>query len=104
MPDSLDSNTPGERPGSPDAVTRRLGCQGDGARMEAVSPKAGRGELIPRGGVPMAKDPVCGMTVDEKRAAATFVYQGQTYYFCAVACKEKFAKSPEKFVRPAATQ
>lgn len=52
----------------------------------------------------MAKDPVCGMTVDEKRAAATFVYQGQTYYFCAVACKEKFAKSPEKFVRPAATR
>ena len=52
----------------------------------------------------MAKDPVCGMTVDEKRAAATFVYRGQTHYFCAVACKEKFAKSPEKFVGPGATR
>jgi YHS domain-containing protein len=28
----------------------------------------------------MAKDPVCGMTVDEKTAAATASYQGQTYY------------------------
>ena len=31
----------------------------------------------------MAKDLVCGMMVDEKRAAATVVYQGTTYYFCA---------------------
>jgi hypothetical protein len=31
----------------------------------------------------MATDPVCGMTVDEKTAAATASYQGQPYYFCA---------------------
>jgi YHS domain-containing protein len=47
----------------------------------------------------MAVDPVCGMEVDEKRAAATHEYKGKTYYFCAVGCKEKFAKAPEKFVR-----
>jgi len=29
----------------------------------------------------MAKDLVCGMTVDENKAAATASYQGKTYYF-----------------------
>ena len=46
----------------------------------------------------MAKDPVCNMTVDEQKAAATSVYKGTTYYFCAKICKEKFDKDPEKFV------
>lgn len=50
----------------------------------------------------MAKDPVCGMQVDEKKAAATSVYQGSTYYFCAKACKLTFDKSPEKFTGKAA--
>ncbi|HEY1267049.1 MAG TPA: YHS domain-containing protein, partial [Candidatus Binatia bacterium] len=31
----------------------------------------------------MAKDPVCGMNVEESKAAATSSYKGQTYYFCA---------------------
>lgn len=46
----------------------------------------------------MAKDPVCGMSVDEKKAAAKSSHKGQTYYFCAVACKEKFDKQPDKFI------
>lgn len=46
----------------------------------------------------MAKDPVCNMMVDEQKAAATSVYKGTTYYFCAKICKEKFDKDPEKFV------
>jgi len=45
----------------------------------------------------MAKDPVCNMNVDEKKAAATSNYKGKTYYFCAKVCKEKFDKEPEKF-------
>jgi YHS domain-containing protein len=44
----------------------------------------------------MAIDPVCKMSVDEKNAAATYEYKGKTYYFCAVGCKEAFAKDPEK--------
>lgn len=44
----------------------------------------------------MAKDPVCGMDVDEKSAVATAVYKGKTYYFCAEACKRAFEKNPEK--------
>ncbi len=35
----------------------------------------------------MADDPVCGMTVDEKKAAVTAVYQ-----------REKFVKSPEQYL------
>ena len=46
----------------------------------------------------MAVDPVCKMNVDEKNAAATYQYQGKTYYFCAVGCKESFAKQPEKYL------
>lgn len=45
----------------------------------------------------MAKDPVCNMNVDEKKAAATSVYNGRTYYFCAKGCKERFDKNPEKY-------
>jgi YHS domain-containing protein len=44
----------------------------------------------------MAKDPVCGMTVDEKKAAATASYQGKTYYFCSTACKVTFERAPAK--------
>ena len=46
----------------------------------------------------MARDPVCGMQVDEKKAAATSVYHGTTYYLCAAPCKATFEKTPEKYI------
>lgn len=46
----------------------------------------------------MAKDLVCGMEVDEKKAAATSAYQGTAYFFCAPSCKATFLKAPEKYV------
>ncbi len=46
----------------------------------------------------MAKDPVCGMQVDEKKAAATSNFKGTTYYFCAAACKATFERAPDKFI------
>ena len=46
----------------------------------------------------MAKDPVCGMQVDEKTAAGKSEYKGQTYYFCSPGCKKSFDKEPEKYV------
>ena len=45
----------------------------------------------------MAKDPVCGMNVDEKTAAATATHGGKTYYFCSAGCKEKFIKNPQQY-------
>ncbi len=47
----------------------------------------------------MAKDPVCGMNVDEAKAAATSVYGGKTYYFCSAACKATFEKTPAKYAK-----
>lgn len=49
----------------------------------------------------MAKDPVCGMMVEEQKAAATSSYKGQTYYFCAKMCKESFDKDAEKYLQKA---
>lgn len=46
----------------------------------------------------MVKDPVCAMQVDENMAVATSVYQGQTFYFCANACKAAFDREPEKYL------
>ena len=46
----------------------------------------------------MVTDPVCKMTVDPARAAAQSVHKGQTYYFCAVGCKQKFDREPEKYL------
>ncbi|NJD69473.1 MAG: YHS domain-containing protein, partial [candidate division NC10 bacterium] len=46
----------------------------------------------------MATDPICGMDVLPEEAAGTSRYQGVDYYFCAVACKEAFDRSPEQNV------
>ncbi len=45
----------------------------------------------------MAKDPVCGMQVNEATAAATSEHGGKTYYFCSPGCKATFDKNPEKY-------
>ena len=46
-----------------------------------------------------AKDPVCGMMVDEKRAVGTSAFQGKAYYFCSAGCKATFDKNPAKFAK-----
>ena len=46
----------------------------------------------------MAKDPVCGMQVDEASAAAHVEHQGTTFYFCSTGCRQRFEQDPEKFV------
>jgi YHS domain-containing protein len=55
-------------------------------------------EIRKREEIRMVKDPVCGMDVDETKAAATSVYEGTTYYFCAQACKDAFEKAPAKYL------
>ncbi|MDI6873044.1 YHS domain-containing protein [Candidatus Solincola sp.] len=42
-------------------------------------------------------DPVCGMKIRKKDAAATSEYRGKTVYFCNHACKEEFDRDPEKY-------
>jgi YHS domain-containing protein len=46
-------------------------------------------------------DVVCGMTIDPKDSEKT-EYKGKTYYFCSLADKKEFEKSPDKYVKAAA--
>jgi P-type Cu+ transporter len=48
----------------------------------------------------MARDPVCGMTVDEKTAQHKAEHRGQTYYFCAPGCRKAFEADPAKYLDP----
>lgn len=50
----------------------------------------------------MAVDVVCGMTIDEKGAAAQAEYKGQTFYFCSADCKRSFEQDPEQYAGKAA--
>ncbi|MBI2839970.1 MAG: cadmium-translocating P-type ATPase [Acidobacteria bacterium] len=45
-----------------------------------------------------ARDPVCGMTVHAERAAGSYDYRGQRYYFCNVRCLEKFKADPDSYL------
>lgn len=47
-----------------------------------------------------ATDPVCGMEVAPGKAAIITNINGQTYYFCADACRKAFEKNPQKFLEP----
>jgi len=47
----------------------------------------------------MEKDVVCGMQVDPRKAAASSVFNGRTYYFCSKACKIKFDANPSQYIK-----
>jgi Cu+-exporting ATPase len=42
-------------------------------------------------------DPVCGMKVDDQKAAAQSKHEGKTYYFCSQGCKSKFDQNPQQY-------
>jgi len=46
------------------------------------------------------KDPVCGMSVDPSKAAASVEYEAKLYHFCCRGCAEKFRAYPEKYLSP----
>ena len=45
------------------------------------------------------RDVVCGMMIDPAAAAATSVHAGQTYYFCAAICKQRFDAEPARYLQ-----
>lgn len=47
---------------------------------------------------PIVTDPVCGMRMAAKSAAASHSHNDHRYYFCATGCKEKFVKSPKRYI------
>lgn len=74
-------------PGEIDGRRHRKSC------WRPAETNAGEGEDV------MAKDPVCGMNVDESEAAASVTRDGKTYYFCSSGCKATFEREPQKFAR-----
>ena len=45
-----------------------------------------------------ATDPVCKMTVATETAKFKAEYNGESYFFCALSCQEKFQNSPLKYL------
>ena len=46
-------------------------------------------------------DPVCGMSIESGKAAATEQYQGQTFYFCSSRCRDTFKANPAQYASKA---
>src|SRR5688500_9083371 len=51
----------------------------------------------------LAKDPVCGMTVDPQKTAHRAAFEGHSYFFCSAGCRGKFEAEPLKYVRTASS-
>ncbi len=45
----------------------------------------------------MATDPVCGMAIEQEKAAASMEFRDETIFFCSRGCKLQFEESPEKY-------
>jgi len=53
------------------------------------------GEKVEKG----ARDPVCGMEVNEKTTKYKAEFEGRTYHFCSSMCRSMFKKDPEKYAK-----
>jgi len=54
------------------------------------------------GGTGYAKDPVCGMQVEQTAAPASAVHDGQRYYFCSDHCQARFTADATRHTSTAA--
>jgi P-type Cu+ transporter len=45
----------------------------------------------------LEKDPICGMMVDPKKAAAKESHEGKEFYFCSTGCAATFRSDPHKY-------
>ncbi len=48
----------------------------------------------------IARDPVCGMSVDPATAAHRADYRGDSYCFCSARCRERFVADPARYLAP----
>jgi YHS domain-containing protein len=48
-----------------------------------------------------ARDPVCGMLVNESESKYISNYHGEKYCFCGAGCKQAFDKQPETYLSSA---
>ena len=75
-----------------DAATRSDHAQPHGAHACC---KHGASQSNPKG---LAKDPVCGMTVDPETAKHRTSHEGTDYFFCSGKCKDKFEANPAAYL------
>lgn len=47
---------------------------------------------------PSPIDPVCRMTLNSTSNRIAANMDGETYFFCAQACKDRFLANPEKYI------
>jgi YHS domain-containing protein len=50
----------------------------------------------------MTKDPVCGMSVDEKESEFQTQFAGKKYFFCSEECRKEFENQPDEYLEAAA--
>ena len=48
----------------------------------------------------LVTDPVCGMRIDQKTAAATREHDGTTFWFCSSGCADTFDADPHRYGHP----
>ena len=51
---------------------------------------------------PLARDPVCGMSVDPARTPHHAEHDGRAYHFCSAGCRTKFVADAEGYLTPKA--
>lgn len=50
------------------------------------------------GGRGYAKDPVCGMQVEQANPGATTEHEGRTVFFCSDRCRDRFLADPDRYL------
>lgn len=86
------------------SVDRLLGADLPAAVWEEVADRLSWDDALPGGlalstlsGRPGARDPVCGMTLQEERVADRCEWRGQVLYFCSASCRAAFQAEPARF-------
>jgi YHS domain-containing protein len=49
-------------------------------------------------------DPVCRMMVAKGSKVPSFVFESETYHFCADSCRKAFVTDPEKYLKAKTTK
>src|SRR6187401_3014000 len=57
-------------------------------------------DLPKDGAAARVTDPVCGMTIDPSRAAASVRHRGRLVHFCSRGCQAKFEADPDRYLPP----
>jgi Cu+-exporting ATPase len=54
--------------------------------------------------VPVMRDAVCKMELDERHVKESLVYEGRSYYFCSVGCRAEFERHPKDYAQAAQSE